>query len=97
MPSKVQKKRAQNKKYYKDHKEKLSLQACENYAANSDVKKCASKEYFEAHKEQRLAYHSKYYDTHQEERKAYFSVYYESHKEEGRLALENITLLRKKK
>ena len=38
MPSKVQKKRAQNKKYYKDHKEKLSLQACENYAANSDVK-----------------------------------------------------------
>ena len=45
MPSKVQKKRAQNKKYYKDHKEKLSLQACENYAANSDVKNCASKEY----------------------------------------------------
>ena len=28
--------------------EKLSLQACENYAANSDVKKFASKEYFEA-------------------------------------------------
>ena len=36
MPSKIQKKRSQNKKYYK-----LSLQASENYAANSDVKKCA--------------------------------------------------------
>ena len=43
MPSKVQKKRAQNKKYYKDHKEKLSLQACENYAANSDVKNSPQK------------------------------------------------------
>ena len=38
MPSKIEKKRSQNKKYYK-----LSLQASENYAANSnsDVKKCA--------------------------------------------------------
>ena len=29
---------AQNQKYYIDHKEKLSLQACEKYSANSDIK-----------------------------------------------------------
>ena len=51
MPTRLQKKRAQNKKYYIDHKEKLTLQACKNYAANSDFKKCASKEYCETHKE----------------------------------------------
>ena len=38
MPTAKQKKRAQNKKYYQDHKEKLSLQARGNYAANSDKK-----------------------------------------------------------
>ena len=79
MPSKVQKKRAQNKKYYKDHKEKLSLQACENYAANSDVKKFASKEYFEAHKPQRLSYHSKYHEANKDKRIASFSKYYDTH------------------
>ena len=39
MSSAKQKKRAQNKKYYQDHKEIYSLQAHENYAANSDQKR----------------------------------------------------------
>ena len=38
MPTAKQKKRARNKKYYQDHKEKLSLQAHENYADNSKKK-----------------------------------------------------------
>ena len=46
MPSTLRKKRAQNKKYYKDHKEKLLLQACQSYVANSDFKKHATKQYF---------------------------------------------------
>ena len=50
MPTAKQKKRSQNKRYYQDHKEWLSLQAHKNYAANSDKKKAASMEYFEAHK-----------------------------------------------
>ena len=58
MPTRLQKKEAQNKKYYMDHKEKLSLQACKNYTANSDLKKCASKEYCETHIEQKVAYDS---------------------------------------
>ena len=29
MPSRLQKKKGTNKKYYKDHKEKLSLEVCE--------------------------------------------------------------------
>ena len=81
MPSRVQKKRAQKKQYYIDHKEKLSLQARKNYAANSDLKKCASKEYCETHKEQKVAYDSKYY---------------EAHKEKKKLVLMTITLLIKK-
>ena len=84
MPSRLQKKWAQNKKYCKDHKEKLSLQACENYAANSDKKKCVKK-YFEAHKEQRLTYHSNYHEAHKEKRNAYFISYYDDHKD-GRKA-----------
>ena len=43
MPSRLKKKRAQNKKYYKEHKDKLSLQARENYAANRDKKKVPQK------------------------------------------------------
>ena len=73
MPTRLQKKRAQRKKYYTDHKEKLSLQARKNYAANSDLKKCASKEYCETHKEQRVAYNSKYYEAHKEKIKACFN------------------------
>ena len=81
MPSRLQKKREQNKKYYIDHKEKLSLQACTNYAANSDIKKCASKEYCETHKEQKVAYDSKYYEARKEKRKACFNDYYTANKE----------------
>ena len=47
------------KQYYIDHKEKFLLQARKNYAANSGLKKCASKEYCETHKEQKVAYDSK--------------------------------------
>ena len=43
MPNRLQKKRTQNKYFYKDHKEKLSLQACENYAANSEKKSVPQK------------------------------------------------------
>ena len=82
MPSRVQKKRAQKKQYYIDHKEKLSLQARKNYAANSDLKKCASKEYCETHKEQKVAYDSKYYEAHKEKKKACFNDYYTANKEE---------------
>ena len=81
MPSRLQKKRAQNKKYYEDHKEKLSLKACQNYAANSDFKKLASKQYFEAHKEQKLAYSSKYYEAHKEKMKAIMNRYYTANKD----------------
>ena len=82
MPSRLKKKRAQNKKYYKEHKEKLSLQARENYAANRDAKKSASNKYFEAHKEQRLNYHSNYHEAHRDERNASFHAYYDDHEEE---------------
>ena len=85
MPSRLEKKRAQNKKYYKDHKEKLSLKACQNYAANGDLKRRASKLYFEAHKEQKLAYNSKYnskyYEAHKEKRKAILNRYYTANKD----------------
>ena len=46
MPTFRQKKRAQNKKYYQDHKEKLSLQAGKNDAAKKIFKKPASMENF---------------------------------------------------
>ena len=46
MPTSKQKKRAQNKKYYQDHKEKLSLQAGENDAAKKIFQKPASMEKF---------------------------------------------------
>ena len=78
MPTRLQKKRAQRKKY---HEEKLSLQARKNYAANSDLKKCASKEYCETHKEQRVAYNTKYYEAHKEKIKACFNDYYTANKE----------------
>ena len=81
MPSRVQKKREQKKQYYIDHKEKLSLQARKNYAANCDLKKCASKEYCETHKEKRVAYDSKYYEAHKEKKKACFNDYYTANKE----------------
>ena len=76
MPTRFQKKRAQRKRYFIDHKEKLSLQASKNYAANSVFKKCASKEYCETHKEQRVAYNRKYYEAHKEKRKACFNDCY---------------------
>ena len=81
MPSRLEKKRAQNKKYYKDHKEKLSLQACQNYAANSDLKRRASKQYFETHKQQKLAYNSKYFEAHKEKIKAILNLYYTANKD----------------
>ena len=82
MPTRLQKKRAQKKLFYIDHKEKLSLRARKNYAANRDLKKCASKEYCETHnKEQRVAYNSKYYEAHKEKRKACFNDYYTANKE----------------
>ena len=81
MPSRLEKKRTQNKKYYKDHKEKLSLQACQNYAANSDLKRRASKQYFETHKEQKLAYNSNYYEAHKEKIKAILNRYYTANKD----------------
>ena len=81
MPSRLEKKRAQNQKYYEDHKEKLSLKACQNYAANSDLKKRASKQYFEAHKEQKLACNSKYYEANKEKRKTILNRYYTANKD----------------
>ena len=72
MPSRLQKKRTQNKKYFKDHKEKLLLQACEIMLL-AVIKKMCLKRIFLAHKEQRLAYHSKYHEAHKEERKACFN------------------------
>ena len=75
----------------------------------SDIKKCASKEYFEGHKEQRLVYHSKYhgackddriaeyYDVHKEERKASFSDHYDYHKEERKACLSKYYTTNKEK
>ena len=46
----------------------LCLRCCKALTANSDVKKFASKEYFEAHKLQRLSYHSKYHEANKDKR-----------------------------
>ena len=97
MPNAKQKKRAQNRKYYQDHKEKLSLQAYENYAANGDKKKKRQLQWsilklikikgwlilacITINTDEMKAFFSEYYEAHKHEMKASFGEYYEAHKD----------------
>ena len=80
MPSRLKKKMAQNKKYYKEHKG-FHCRHVKIMLLTGTKKKCL-KIYLEAHKEQRLNYHSNYHEAHKDERNASFHAYYDDHEEE---------------